>query len=156
MAKPKKADLDRVTGTGAAQLIQLMGHFGFNEEVGVELATVTAAPPALKIKLDSDNLELEKADLIVAQYLTKHSRKVTITNAGKTNLSGGSVSVTMSPAGEGPHTHAVTAVGHSGANLTVTEATVEYLDELKVGDRVIVLSFNGGQLYAIIDKAVTY
>lgn len=37
-----------------------------------------------------------------------------------------------------------------------TTSTVEYPDELKVGDRVIVLSSHNGQRYYVIDKAVNY
>jgi hypothetical protein len=36
------------------------------------------------------------------------------------------------------------------------DATLTFKDELKVADRVILASLNGGQNYVIIDRAVTY
>ncbi|MNN45494.1 hypothetical protein D3C81_1598320 [compost metagenome] len=156
MKSKPTADLDRIEGSGAAQLVQLMRHFGYNSDVNIELGTVTSPPPNLKVKVDNLSVELDKDDLIVAQHLTKHKRKITLTNSGKTNLSGGSVSGAMSAAGEGPHTHNITSVNHSGANLTATESEIEYLDELKAGDRVIIAETAGGQIYVILDRAVKY
>lgn len=109
---------DRLEGNGAARLIQLMRQHGYNKDVDIELATVTSAPPNIKVKIDNMNIELDRDDLIVAQYLTKHKRQVRIDGGATVEL--------------------------------------EYQDELKVGDRVIVVSANNGQLYFIIDKAVIY
>jgi hypothetical protein len=36
------------------------------------------------------------------------------------------------------------------------DTTLAFKDELKTGDRVIVASMNNGQLYVILDRAVTY
>ncbi|KQL21870.1 hypothetical protein AN957_09960 [Cytobacillus solani] len=63
----------------------MMKKHGHNTDVDVELATVVAPPPSLQIRLNSDNLTLDKSDLIIAEHLTEHTRKVSIT--------GGSVSV---------------------------------------------------------------
>ncbi|KQC48535.1 hypothetical protein AP057_12735 [Geobacillus sp. Sah69] len=109
---------DRLEGNGAARLIQLMRHHGYNKDVDIELATITSAPPNIKVKIDNMNIELDRDDLIVARYLTKHKRQVKI---------------------------------DGGATVEI-----EYQDELKVGDRVIVVSANNGQLYFVIDKAVIY
>jgi Protein of unknown function (DUF2577) len=109
---------ERLEGSGAKRLIQLMRQHGYNKDVNIELATVTSAPPDLKIKVDNMKVELDRDDLIVAQYLTKHKRQVKI-NGGET-------------------------------------IELEFQDELKPGDRVIVASANNGQLYFVIDKAVIY
>jgi hypothetical protein len=109
---------ERLEGSGAKRLIQLMRQHGYNTDVNIELATVTSAPPDLKIKVDNMKVELDRDDLIVAQYLTKHKRQAKI-NGG-------------------------------------TTVELEYQDELKPGDRVIVASANNGQLYFVIDKAVIY
>lgn len=106
-------------GNGASQLVQLMRIHGFNKDVDIELATVTAAPPKLKIRIDKMSVELEHDDLIVSEHLTKHSRSVKIGSGG-------------------------------------TAQTMEYQDELKVNDRVIVASVNDGQTFIILDRAVTY
>lgn len=109
---------ERLEGDGAAKLVQLIRRYGYNKDVDIELATVTSAPPDLKIKVDNMKVELDRDDLIVAQCLTKHKRQVKI-DGGET-------------------------------------IELEYQDELKPGDRVIVASANNGQLYFVIDKAVIY
>ncbi|WP_033842323.1 DUF2577 family protein [Geobacillus vulcani] len=70
--------------------------------MSVELGTVTNAPPDLKIKVDNMKVDLDRDDLVVAQYLTKHKRQVKIDG--------------------------------------VTTVELEFQDELKPGDRVIVAS----------------
>jgi hypothetical protein len=109
---------ERLEGSGAARLIQLIRQHGYNVDVNIEMATVTSSPPDLKIKVDNMKVELDRDDLVVAQYLTKHKRQVKI-NGG-------------------------------------TTVELEYQDELKPGDRVIVTSANNGQIYFVLDKAVTY
>jgi hypothetical protein len=109
---------ERIHGSGASQLVQLMRQYGYNKDIDVELATVTNAPPNLRIKVDNMSVELENDDVIVAQYLTKHTRKISI--------DGG------------------------------VESTLQFNDELKVNDRVIVASINNGQTYVILDRAVIY
>jgi hypothetical protein len=109
---------ERIYGSGASQLVQLMRQYGYNKDIDVELATVTSAPPNLRIKIDNMSVDLDKDDVIVAQYLTGHARKVSI-NGG-------------------------------------AESTLQYNDELKVNDRIIVASINKGQSYVILDRAVIY
>jgi hypothetical protein len=75
---------DRLEGNGAARLIQLMRQHGYNKDVDIELATVTSAPPNIKVKIDNMNIELDRDDLIVAQSLMKHKRQVKI-NGGTTS-----------------------------------------------------------------------
>jgi len=58
---------ERLEGDGAARLIQLMRQYGYNKDVDIELATITNAPPDLKIKVDNMKVELDRDDLIVAQ-----------------------------------------------------------------------------------------
>lgn len=112
---------ERLEGSGASKMVQLIKKFGHNTDINIELGTVTASPPALKIKIDNMNLELEADDLIVAMCLTKHKRTITFKTATST-----------------------------------TDAEIEYTDELKKGDRVIVAEINKGQTYVILDRAVIY
>lgn len=110
--------MTRLEGNGASRFIQLMKSHGHNESIKVQLATITAAPPNIKLRIDGDKFELEADDFEVSEYLTKHKRQV--------KLNGGAV----------------------------TE--LEFQDELKVGDRVVVISANNDQRYYVIDKAVSY
>lgn len=131
---------DRIEGQGGSKLIQLIKQFGYNQDVNIELATVTSSAPNLKIKVDNMDVELEKDDLIVAEYLTAHSRTVKLTSS--------SVSDSMTSAGYESHTHNITS-------LTI-EGKLDFNDVLKTGDRVIVAEINDGQSFIVLDRAVTY
>jgi Protein of unknown function (DUF2577) len=109
---------ERLEGGGAARLIQLIQRYGYNKDVDIELATVTSAPPNLRIQIDNMKFEIDSEDVIVAQYLTKHKRQVKIDGGATVEL--------------------------------------EFQDELKVGDRVIVASADNDQTYFVLDKAVTF
>jgi hypothetical protein len=58
--------MSKLEGNGAARIIQLMRQHGYNKDVDVELGTVISAPPAIKIRLDGDNFEIDKDDVVVA------------------------------------------------------------------------------------------
>ncbi|MBW4841169.1 MAG: DUF2577 domain-containing protein [Paenibacillaceae bacterium] len=150
--------MERIEGSGASQLVQLIRAIGYNSDITLELATVTAPPPELKIKVDHMNVELEKDDLIVAQSLTKYTRKANVKSEGKTEVSSTSItqaSVLVVSSGSGEITK-FTSFGMSSANLTVQEAELEFTDELKKDDRVIVAGIHQGQTYLILDRAVMY
>lgn len=120
-------------------------------------AEVIAAPPELKIRLKSnDKLMIPKELIVVAEYLCKHKRKVTITNNGKTTIDSSSVTDSMSVEGYRPHVHDISSLKLSDSNFTLTEGEIEFLDELKKGDKVMVATFEGGQKFFIMDRLVTY
>lgn len=147
---------DRIEGTGASQLVQLIRKLGHNDYDRFELATVTSAPPNLRIKIDGWPVELEGDDLVVARRLTRHKRKVTITGTSNTNVSTVAPSQTAGgtyPAGDPTNSIDFAEFTIANADITVTEAEIEFLDELAVGDRVIVASANEGQRYYILDWA---
>lgn len=151
--------MERIEGSGASQLVQLIRTIGYNPEITFELATVTSAPPQLKIKVDHMNVELEKDDLIVAQSLTSFKRKINLTSKGKTEVSSTSPSVgfEMLPDGNGQINEiSFSSIGLASADQTIKEAELEFLDELKKDDRVIVVGINQGQTYIILDRAVMY
>ncbi|GJM79399.1 DUF2577 domain-containing protein [Paenibacillus timonensis] len=151
--------MERIEGSGASQLVQLIRTIGYNSEITFELATVTSAPPQLKIKVDHMNVELEKDDLIVAQSLTSFKRKINLTSKGKTEVSSTSPSVgfEMLPDGNGQINEiSFSSIGLASADQTIKEAELEFLDELKKDDRVIVVGINQGQTYLILDRAVMY
>ncbi len=103
-------------GTGASQFAQMIRELGRNDFDRFELATITSITPT-RVKVDNMKIELDAFDLIFAEQLTTHKRKVTL---------GGD---------------------------TKTEMTID--SPLEVGDRVIVVSTNGGQTYVVLDRAVT-
>jgi hypothetical protein len=70
--------MTRLEGNGAARIIQLMKSHGHNESVKVHFATITAAPPSIKLRIDGDKFELEADDFEVAEHLTKHTRQIKI------------------------------------------------------------------------------
>lgn len=164
-------DEGRLQGSGPQMLVGLIKKYGFNTDVRIEFATVTSAPPDLKIKVDNVNMELTKDDLVVAQYLCNHKRTVTIKSQGRMSTDGSgtatinstSVGDSMTSAGYTPHTHDITKLDIVGnatfdfnGSFTVIEAEMEYHDLLKVGDRVIVAEIDNGQTYLIFDRLVTY
>nr|WP_259544485.1 DUF2577 domain-containing protein [Heyndrickxia oleronia] len=120
---------------------QMIRETGYSKPVNVELATVVEAPPNLRLKLDADGLVLEKEDLIVAQSLTKHERKV--------SLKSSSIGGATTPAGVGPHTH-----GYE--SIDIQEGVLTFEDELAVGDRVIVVCLDEDMIYVVLDRAVWY
>lgn len=155
--------MERIEGSGASQLVQLIRTIGYNSEITFELATVTSAPPQLKIKVDHMNVELEKDDLIVAQSLTSFKRKINLTSKGKTAISVTNPSAPLPPfyfnptftyGGQGALFFSALSI--TSADQTIEEAELEFLDELKKDDRVIVVGINQGQTYIILDRAVMY
>lgn len=149
----------RSEGSGASQLVDLIRAIGHNTDVSIELATVTSEPPELKIKIDNMNIELEKEDLIVAESLTKHKRTVKLKSEGQTTVSSNSpnISFTIGTDTNGkPITLSFSSVGLNSADLTIQEAELEFVNELKKDDRVIVSSINQGQIYIILDRVVVY
>ena len=79
-------------GNGFSKLAQVMQQAGYNKDVTLDIGKVTAAPPNLRIKLQSDGLTLEKEDVILAQHLTKYTLLIsdvesTINNELKTGES---------------------------------------------------------------------
>ncbi len=149
--------MERIEGSGASQLVQLIRAIGYNSDISIELATVTAAPPELRIKVDHMNVELEKDDLIVSQSLTKYKRQINLKSQGKAKISTSSVDMVYTlgtPSGAG--TLKFTSFGLSSADQSMEEAELEFTDELKEGDRVIVAGIQQGQIYIILDRAVMY
>ncbi len=149
--------MERIEGSGASQLVQLIRKIGYNSEITFELATVTAKPPELKIKVDHMNVELEKDDLIVAQSLTKYTRKVNLSTENKAEISSSSISQSSTlTLTQGTGSIKFLSFGLASAKFVAKEVELEFIDELKEGDRVIVAGIHQGQTYIILDRAVMY
>ncbi|WP_183192400.1 DUF2577 domain-containing protein [Brevibacillus fluminis] len=122
---------------------------------------VVSAPPELKVKLKgNDKLIIPKELLVVAEHLTKeYKRELKVETKGKADLQGGMPSVTLTPIPSPiSHTHAATALSVSAGDFSLKqgEAKMEYASELKAGDKVMVISFEGGQKFFIMDRIVSY
>lgn len=162
----------RLEGKGSSRLLQLLREAGKNFEVSIELATVISPPPDLKIELDKTGIELKKEDLIVAECLTNHKRKVTIKNNDKTKLSkSDNTNISTSypnstggfsePEEEPVESYTFDSFNLENASFSINdaefkteEAEIEFLDELEGGNRVIVAGINDFQTYIILDRAV--
>jgi len=76
------------SGGDEARLIQAMRRIGRNVDVDIQYAQVVQAPPSLKIRMETDGLELGSIDLTVAECLTAHERKVTLNGVQQTLIFG--------------------------------------------------------------------
>ena len=105
-------------------------------------AVVLTPPPCLSIRLKGNgNLVIPKELIVVAELLTKHKRKV--------KLSSTDITDEETLRGEGPHQHDLTSI-------ILDHSELEFLNELKAGERVMVIRFAGGQKYWICDRIVQY
>lgn len=105
-------------------------------------AVVSIAPPNLKIKVKNNaKLDIPTEIIQVSEHLTKHKRTA--------NVTGAVIASSMTPNGQGPHTHDITGVD-------IEEADIEFTDELKLGDQVMVAKLQGGQSFYIFDRVVSY
>ncbi len=133
-------------------------------------AEVVADPPDLKIKLKgNDKLIIPKELIVVAEHLCRDKRMITITNKGNTDISSQTFSGTtgndnpVDPVTNTPHVHSFSVdVALSKRNFTLTEGEIQYLNDkkkedlLKKGDKIMVISFEGGQKFFIIDRIFQY
>lgn len=105
-------------------------------------AVVVTPPPGLSIRLKgNNNLVIPKELLVVAELLTNHKRRV--------KLSSTNITDEETLRGQGPHQHDLTSI-------ILDNAEHEFLNELKAGEKVMVIRFAGGQKYWICDRIVQY
>lgn len=159
---------NQLEGSGGSQLIQLMRKFGSAVGLDISVATVTETSP-LSIRIKGDPFDLSGDELIVSERLTTHSRRADIV--------GGTVSGQTSPVtvpfkgGNSSHKHTLddeetssATIQFSGTNeshlhdikslpLTQNNVNITIKSPLTVGDEVIVIIAQDGQLYYVIDKA---
>lgn len=65
-------------GSEMSQLLQRIRTIGYNKDIDIEYGTVTAPPPAIEVRLDSDEIPLDAGDLIIAEHLAEHTRQAVI------------------------------------------------------------------------------
>jgi hypothetical protein len=126
-------------------------------------AEVVSGPPDLKLKLKgNDKLIVPKELIVVAERLCRVKRKATLANSGKTSVSPAQ-SFTGKTDDVPGHLHDVTlSVALSDRDFKAENSEIHYLnddledDVLKAGDKVLVVSYEGGQKYFVMDRIVTY
>jgi len=124
--------LNQIIKKMAVEAMNAGGAFEFIE------GEVYSAPPNIKLKLKNNNkLIIPSQFITVPEHLKRHKRKA--------NISSSNVSESMTAAGDPSHTHNITSI-------TLRDAEIEFTDELKVGERVMVAVVQGGQSFFIIDR----
>lgn len=114
-------------GNGFSKLAQVMQQAGYNKDVMLDIGIVTAPPPNISIKLKSDGLQLGKDDLIIAERLTSHSIEIDGISA---------------------------QINGMGSTVSKFKGTVN--NELKLGEKVIIISDESDGHFYVIDRAVNY
>ncbi|MCM3626884.1 DUF2577 domain-containing protein [Paenibacillus glycanilyticus] len=127
-------------------------------------AEVVSEPPDLKLKLKgSDKLIIPKELIVVAERLCRVKRKVNLTNSGKTTIGAQTFSGNTDPSQAIPHTHPYSVeVKLADKDFSLEEGELHYINDdkkddlLKKGDKVMVITFEGGQKFFVFDRIVTY
>lgn len=65
-------------GSPYSRLSQMMGKYGYNKAVDIEIGSVISPEPNLIVKMDSSPIELDKDDLLLCKHLTNHKRTILI------------------------------------------------------------------------------
>lgn len=118
----KKMAVEAIRATGMLELI--------------EAEIYSGSPVRLKLK-GNDKLIIPSDFITVPEHLTRHKSRV--------NISSAIVSDSMTSNGDPSHTHNI-------QSIKLTNAEIEFLDELKTGDKVMVAAVQGGQSFFIIDR----
>ncbi|MDQ0112322.1 DUF2577 family protein [Paenibacillus harenae] len=127
-------------------------------------AEVVSDAPDLKIKLKgSDKLIIPKELIVVAEKLCRFKRKVNLTNKENTTIGKQTFSGDTKPSTTYAHTHPYSVeVALTGKDFTLKEGELHFInddkkdDVLRKGDKVMVITFEGGQKFFIFDRIVTY
>lgn len=130
-------------------LIQEAASRTFNSKKPVEYmeAEVVQDPPELKIRLNGNDKQIIPKELIVlSEYVTNHKREIKLT--GKLDFSGG-------VAGGNTTNDTIVSVSLEKGDAFF-EGEIEFMNELKVGEKVIVSRLQGGQKFIILDRQKSY
>ncbi|MGJ9460126.1 DUF2577 family protein [Oceanobacillus sp. CF4.6] len=116
----------------AVEAVRSMGTLEFIE------AEVHSSPPDIRLKLKGNKkLIIPSSFIIIPEHLTRRVQTV--------NISSSNISESMTLAGDPSHSHDL-------QSITMKNVEIEYLDELKKGDKVMVAAIQGGQTFFIIDR----
>lgn len=126
--------MTQLEGSGASRLLQMFK--SDTTPVTLTLATITALPPEISVRVDGDSIDTPHEGIIVAEHLMEHKRTISFSSNVSGNVDGF----------HGP-----------GAlrDLQITQKEMTVHCDLIEGDRVIVAIADDGQLVYVLDKAVT-
>lgn len=127
-------------------------------------AEIVSDPPDLKIKLKgSDKLIIPKELIVVAERLCRIRRKVNLTNSGATTIGAQTFKGNTENSLTFAHAHPYSVeVKLTDKDFTLKDGEIHYINDdkkddlLKKGDKVMVITFEGGQKFFIFDRIVTY
>lgn len=124
------------------------------DPVNLIVGSVTSADP-LEIYVH-DKLTLKKDFLILAEHLTNHRRTITFKNTTNITLSSSSVAGQTTVGGTDSHSHGFESITMNGVqgSFAIENAVIEFQDELKKGDSVMLCRLQGGQQYYVADRVV--
>lgn len=128
-------------GDPYSKWVQATRVFGRNETSTTRLGTIISPPPEIKMLLDNDPIEYDKQDIYVTQKLTAHQRIADTFSE--------IITMPMSAEDHLSHTHQIQSIRQ-------TDTVIDFTDELKVGDRVLVECDNENMKYIILDRVVSY
>lgn len=148
------------SGSPGSKLVALMQEQARAQlPIGIELGTVIVTLPDLQIKLDHMPVPLQKADLIVCEYLLRHERIVSIEHEDEIERDLGDKTVEATASGEAIIASKVNQYSPLESTYKWMLGNHKYLkvkfdDVFKVGDRVAVLALPGAQKYLVFDRVV--
>ena len=125
--------MTQLEGSGASRLLQMFK--SDTTPVTLTLATITALPPEISVRVDGDSVDTPHEGIIVAEHLTEHRRTITFSDDVSGHVDGF----------HGPGTL---------RDLQIAQKEMTIHCDLKIGDRVIVAIADDGQLVYVLDKAV--
>lgn len=65
-------------GSGSSRLRHVIKQIGYNKDVDIEFATITAPLPDLRFQVDNVKIEFDAYDAVVAEHLREHKREAVI------------------------------------------------------------------------------
>lgn len=126
--------MTQLEGSGASRLLKTFK--SRTKPLSLTLATITALPPEISVRVDGDSIDTPHEGVIVAEHLTEHKRTITFSDVA-TGLV------------DGVHGPGVIR------DIQITQKEMTVHCDLIEGDRVIVAIADDGQLVYVLDKAVT-
>ncbi|AMA72935.1 hypothetical protein ACH33_08730 [Aneurinibacillus sp. XH2] len=119
--------------------------------IGVQIGIVSKPFPDIEIKL-GEAIVLDKSQLIFGRDVLRHKRTINIKSSTTSlSLSKDEGATSQELSGAYKHAHDISV---SNGQFSISESEIEFVDELRPGDEVILLPAQDQQLYYVLDKAV--
>ncbi len=119
--------------------------------IGIQIGAVSKPLPDIEIKV-GDAIELDKTQLVFTEHLLRHKRKFNLQTSYTDPKVVGSLQLKTESAPTDPIVKLTLETKEDGTST----AEIEFVDELKVGDEVIIMAAQDQQTYYVIDRAVKF